>query len=668
MEKTNRLVNVSSAYLREAAMQPVNWYVWSEEAFERARLEDKPVLVDVGASWCHWCHVMDKESYSDPKIAEIINKHFIPIKVDRDEMPEVDRELQNAASLISGEGGWPLTVFLTPDKKVFFGGTYFPPEDKYGRIGFKKLLTLIVQMWRTKRQELIESAENLYRMLRSEKKLEERVLDSNIIEMAFVSILSNIDWEFGGLSGVQKFPHPLLDQFMTAYTFRTGDEIGFKACINTLKKMCYGGIFDQVGGGFHRYTVDRKWWIPHFEKLMIDNAEIMIDLANSYLFSQDPELLDCLEMTVDYVLRDMKVNDLFANSEDADSEGVEGKYYTWTEREFEEALGTNDQLIKRFFSLDTAGGLVEGRKVLRRSIGIKELSEQLKMSLDDTFNYIKDIRKRLLEYRERTRKRPFKDENAYTYANMRIAEALLVSYPIINNDKARDSALKVINSLTKVTRRIHGGKDGILEDYASSLLALISAYEVTGNFKYIEKASNIGRELLDNFRSVNGFSQVKKEHYEPVFDSPNESGNSLSLKGLIKMSYIKPDEFSLKDVEVIVKKLSTYIDENNTPFLGGILMNIDAIINGVCHIIIIDENDGRADALHKEAFNIYHPFKIIEIVMDENKKDITNRSIKVMLNHGNSSRAYVCIGSSCSMPINDKNELRKLIKNKAIFS
>lgn len=660
-ERKNVLANSASVYLREAAEQPVNWHVWSKEAFEKAKVEDKPILVDVGASWCHWCHVMDRESYSDPKIAELINKHFIPIKVDRDEMPEVDRELQNAVSAISGEGGWPLTAFLTPDGKVFFGGTYFPPEDRYGRIGFKKLLTKIIQMWRGNRGELIEHANNLYQLLHSKRELEVHELNTNIIEMAFANILSNIDWEFGGLSGLQKFPHPLLDQFMLSYTFRTREEIGSKASIITLKKMCYGGIFDQIGGGFHRYSVDRKWWIPHFEKLMVDNAEIIIDLANNYLYFQDPELFDCLEMSINYVLRNMKVNDFFANSEDADSEGVEGKYYTWTEEEFDDALGKSDQLMKRFFSLDVAGGVVEGRKVLRRSMGVKELADQLKMSLDDAFNHLRSVRERLLGYREKTRKRPLRDENAYTYSNMRIAEALLVSYPVVNNNEVRDSALKVVNSLTSVTRRIQGGKDGILEDYASSFLALISAYEATGDFRYIEKASNIGKELFNNFKSVNCFSQVKGEYYEPIFDSPNESGNALALKGLIKMSYIKPDEFSLKDVEVIIRKIVSYIDESTVPFLGGILVNVDAIVNGVCHIVIIDENDGNAEMLHKEAFKIYHPFKIVEIVKDEFKKDVSNPIIKSMLSHGNNSRAYVCIGNSCSMPIINRDELKKLI-------
>jgi uncharacterized protein YyaL (SSP411 family) len=657
----NRLANARSSYLREASEQPVDWYPWSDEAFERARIEDKPILVDVGASWCHWCHVMDRESYSNPEIANIINKYFIAIKVDRDEMPDIDRELQNAVSAISGEGGWPLTAFLTHDRKVFFGGTYFPPEDKYGRIGFKKLLTQIALLWKENRKELLESAEGLYNALNSSQQANEEKLNEDFIEVSIADVLPIIDWENGGIMSSQKFPHPPLDIFLLSYSFRSGDEIGFKASLNTLRKMCYGGIFDQIGGGFHRYTVDRQWWIPHFEKLTIDNAEIIMDLTNLYSFYNDLEILDCLEMTVNYLIRDMKVGDLFASSEDADSEGVEGKYYTWTEKELNEALGKEDKLIKYLFSFDVNDGFVEGRKVLKRAFGLKELSITLNLSIEESLSYLRGIRKALFEYREKNRKRPFRDDNTYTYQNMRVAEAILKTYGIVNEGKFTFDSLKVVNSINRVTRRMEGGKDGLLEDYASSILALISAYEVTGELKYLDKAIGIVNNM-NGFKGINSFNQNKGGNYEPIYDTPNESGNAMALKALIKLSFIKPDEFSLKDQERILSRLASLVNQNNTPFMAGILLNIDAIINGVCHIVVIDEGDGVAERLHREAFKVYYPFKVVELIREESRKDKINPIIRSMLNYGNGSRAYVCIGNKCSMPVNKVEDLRKLIK------
>lgn len=662
---------VKSVYLNHARFQPVKWHLWSEEIFMLAKKEDKPILVDVGASWCHWCHVMDDESYSNPEIAEIINNNYIPVKIDRDEMPEIDRILQKAVSAISGESGWPLTAFLTPDGKVFFGGTYFPPNDKYGRIGFKKLLLEISKLWRTKREEIIKNAENLYRELFSKNishESEKSSFSFEIIDFTITNILSAFDWEYGGLGFQPKFPHPTIDQLLLLYSARTGDPLGIKASRLTLRRMYYGGVMDQIGGGFHRYSTDREWWIPHFEKLLIDNAEILNSAFNNYLVTNDYDMLDLINLTINYILRDLGLDNGFANSEDSDSEGIEGKFYTWTLEELKEAL--NDEyefnIAKEIFSFNIKYGFVEGRKVLKRSYSLGTMATKLGISIDKAQEIYENIRKKMFNYRERTRKRPSKDINTYTYPNSRVIEALLYASKVVEKDlenKIINKALIVLNSLNKnVTRRLQGGKEGLLEDYASSLLASICAYEILGNIKYLDLARDIGHELL-NFKSYEGFIDSKSSHNISELDIPNESPNSLAIKALIKLSTLIPSEFNTNDIEQI---LFNMLNSNDLIYKAGLLLSADALKNGVCHIIVIDKNDELGKLLHKTALLTYYPFRIVERIDEESAKDTLNPLVKEIISSSREqySRAYVCIGQTCSLPITKPEQLKELIKTK----
>lgn len=618
----NRLKNSKSAFLLQSADSPIDWFPWCEEAFEKARKEDKPVLVDVGASWCHWCHVMDEETYNDQEVVKIINENFIAIKVDRDELPDLDRELQNTVSAITGESGWPLTVFMTPDKKVFFGGTYFPPEDRYGRIGFKRLLLEILRLWREDRKKILDVAN-----ASSSLKITFNTLSPEweLIENSISSIVSVYDFDNGGLQGQMKFPHPTVDEFLLAYSYFTKSDTERKLALFTLKKMYYGGIFDQVGGGFHRYTVDDEWYVPHFEKLLIDNAELLLDYIQAYQFTQDLELFDAINQIYNFLLRDMKIEGGFANSLDADSEGIEGYYYTWKDDEFAEALkGEDIEYWSKFFNLRIAKE-VEGRKVLKRTIDSRDL---LKVY---SFDKLNEIRTKLLEYREKMRKKPFRDENLYTYPNTRIAEALLNLYPIIG--KGLNEALEIVDKLSKVvTRRLDGGKEGLLEDYSSATLALISAYEVTGNDKYKDLAVSISQ----NLKNIEGY---------PI-DSPNESPESLRLKSLLKISLLTEE------------KINVNIYEGSPAFTSGILYNVMSFMKGLAHIVVVNENDGKAKDLHNTALTTFYPLKIVEI-MDESKKDYVPSYMRSMINYNKgTSRAFVCVGNKCSMPLTSPEKLR----------
>ncbi|MFP3226842.1 MAG: thioredoxin domain-containing protein [Sulfolobaceae archaeon] len=629
----NKLASSKSAFLLQSANSPVNWYPWGEEAFKKAKEEDKPILVDVGASWCHWCHVMDETTYENPEVIQLINENFIAIKVDRDEDPELDKRLQTAVNTLTGESGWPLTVFMTPEGKVFFGGTFFPPEDSYGRIGFKRLLREIIRLWKNDREKIYNVVQTLDSSLQSTV-LQREPAEWNKVEDVVSSIISNYDFTNGGIQGNMKFPHPTVDELLLLYSFFKGEDVEAKLSLFTLRKMYYGGIFDQVGGGFHRYTVDEEWYVPHFEKLLIDNAELLIDYTLAYQYSNDEEILDAITLTADFILREMKVNQGFANSIDADSEGKEGYYYTWTEGEFKEALkGEDYSYWIKVFNVDK-GAEVEGRKVLKRTVDLNEL----KRKFNDPINKLSQIREKLRIFREKTRKYPFRDENKYTYPNCRMAEALLFSYPFTN--KGLNEALEVINKLSKnITRRLEGGKKGLPEDYASALLAAITAYEITGELKYRDLAISLGEE-------------VKNLNYDYPFDTPNESPASLALKGLLKLSVITGTSYVPTSYS------------GDSPFLSGVAYSIASYLKGIAHIVIVDENDGRGKTLHNEVLRLYHPFKVVEIVK-EDSTDLLPKFIKEMVRYNKGvSRAYVCVGTTCSLPLDSIEKIKQLLKSK----
>ncbi|ARM74960.1 thioredoxin domain-containing protein [Acidianus manzaensis] len=646
----NSLANSESEYLREASNQPINWFTWSDEAFAKAKKENKLILVDVGASWCHWCHVMDDETYSNIDIANIINNNFVAIKVDRDEMPEIDRKLQLLVSQISGESGWPLTVFMTPDAKVFFGGTFFPPEDSYGRIGFKKLLNEIIRLWNTEKEKILNASVSID--FKENLQVKSNSLNFNLIESAFSILTSAYDFEYGGLGNSMKFPHPKVDEFMRAYSYWTKDDIGEKLSQFTLKKMFYGGIFDQVGGGFHRYTVDREWKVPHFEKLLIDNAELLEDYYNAYLQSNDIEYLEAFNLTLDFLNRDLKNPDGYSNSIDADSEGIEGGYYTWTEDELKDALGDNFNLGIKIFNIPECEE-VEGRKVLMLK-DLNDLTKIVNKNKTELISYIRSLRKILLQYRQKNRKLPNIDKNTYSYPNYKLAEVLLFSKTNVQD------ALSIVNNINNniITRRLKGGKEGILEDYATALLASIAAYEVTSSEKYYNMSIELGEKIMKDFLTADGFIESKDNKDLSVFDMPNESPNSLAIKGLLKLSNIS----DIKIDENIISKFSN-LDPSS---VSGILISAGSLIKGIAHIVIIDEKDGNAERLHDYSLKTYYPLKVVEKISDDVKDRLTS-TLRSMITYGKGkSRAFICIGTTCSMPIYEGEKINSFLKSKEI--
>ncbi|QKR01091.1 thioredoxin domain-containing protein [Metallosphaera tengchongensis] len=648
----NRLANSQSSFLRESADQPVDWFPWSDDAFQKAKQEDKPILVDVGAVWCHWCHVMDRETYSNKEVAELINNNFIAVKVDRDEMPELDRKLQRAVASITGESGWPLTVFMTPSGEVFFGGTYFPPEDSYGRVGMKRLLREVARLWREDRERLRKSALSLIDYSPNTQV----PISFDIVDVTISSVVSSFDMEYGGLGNSMKFPHPLVDQLLTAYSFWTGDEVTSRLAVFTLKKMYQGGVFDQLGGGFHRYAVDREWNVPHFEKLLIDNAELLEDYVNVYLYSKDPQLLDVIKLTSQFLFRDMWTGEGFATSIDADVGEKEGGYYVWEWEELLSASNEYRELVKRAFTLVGEGALEGG--VLRMREDPDDLSKELGKTTPEVLEELGKVREKLREYRDRTRKKPFVDRNLYTYPNCRVADAIMTSSLITGY--GREISLKVVDRLgRKVSRRLDGGSEGLLEDYASATLLALRAYQITGEMKYRNLAVDLGVEL-ESFATGSGFSDRRGSNEVPTMDTPNESPNSLAVRALLSLSVIN-EQFNLKE-DVMGKILGDYVQ--GPSFYAGLTLSLGSMIKGIAHVVVIDSGDELAKSLHRYSLLTYHPFKIVEIVKEDDR-DLVIPLVRSMIDQGSGSRAFVCVGNTCSLPVREQEKIKLLLKSKA---
>src|SRR5262245_45897922 len=358
----NRLIHETSPYLLQHAHNPVDWYAWSPEALERAATEDKLILLSIGYSACHWCHVMEHESFENPSIAKVMNENFVNVKVDREERPDLDQIYMSAVQIMTGSGGWPLTIFLLPNGEPIFGGTYFPPEDRYNRPGFLRVLQTIAEAYRTRRAEIMENAKSLREHLirPAFRKAQEEKIDTDLLDTAYRTIASRFDSREGGFGSAPKFPPSMSIDFLLRYSDRTGSEQALHMATLTLDKMAYGGMYDQVGGGFHRYSTDDRWLVPHFEKMLYDNALLARVYVDTYRATGDALYKRVAEETLDFIVREMRdPSGAFYSTLDADSEGVEGKFYVWSLEEFRQVLGDEAAVLAPYFDVTARGNWEE---------------------------------------------------------------------------------------------------------------------------------------------------------------------------------------------------------------------------------------------------------------------------------------------------------------------
>jgi uncharacterized protein YyaL (SSP411 family) len=487
----NRLLEETSPYLLQHAQNPVDWYPWGDEAFDRASREDKLVILSIGYSACHWCHVMEAESFENEDIARIMNESFVSIKVDREERPDLDSIYMEAVQAMTGRGGWPLTVFLTPDRRPFFGGTYFPPEDHLGAPGFPRVLETVLKAYRTRRGQVDSAAAEVVALLdrSQEARCSLEPLTVDLLTGAFAELRSEFDTANGGLGTTPKFPQALVLEFLLRHHHRTGDEEALRMVELTLERMAKGGIYDQVGGGFHRYSVDASWTVPHFEKMLYDNALLARLYLHAYQVTGRQTYRCAVEETLDYVLREMRgAEGGFFSAQDADSEGAEGRYYVWTPAEMRQVLTTADaELAIRYFGV-TAHGNFDGSNVLIRAIEIEELASAQGLSVSAAGAGIARVKARLLEARSR-RQPPGLDDKVLTDWNGLMIASLAEAAAVLQREDYLSAAIAGAafltgslgdgGSLMHSHKNASGKVNGYLADYALLGEAMVSLYETT---------------------------------------------------------------------------------------------------------------------------------------------------------------------------------------------
>ncbi len=669
--KPNRLVDEQSPYLRQHAYNPVDWYPWGEEALSRARSENKPILLSIGYSACHWCHVMERESFENEAIARLMNENFVPIKVDREERPDLDQIYMDAIQLMSGRGGWPLTVFLTPEGKPFFGGTYFPPEDRHGVPGFASVLKAVAQAYQAKAHEVQHNVEKLTAALGalSDYGPSEGELKRGLPLAAARALAGHYDSVHGGLGGAPKFPSTFVFSLFLRMCDAEGDAGLAEMVRHTLTKMAKGGIYDQAGGGFHRYSVDERWLVPHFEKMLYDNAQ----LARLYLDAgralNEPEFLRVAGQILDYVLREMtSAEGGFYSTQDADSEGEEGRFFVWRPQEVEQVVGGDlAKIACRFFDISDEGNF-EGRNILHRTLEVADAARMFKMPEDEMAAAIAEIRRKLFEARER-RVKPARDEKILAAWNGMMIGAFAEGYRALGERRYLDAARRASGFvMTKLwdgrtlRRSFKDGSarfNGYLEDYALMISALIDTYEASLDSAYLAHARSLAGAVLDHFldREKGGFFFTSDDHEalitrsKPVFDGSTPSGNSAAVMALLRLHAYTGEHRYFAQAERALRLFKDLIAQQPFSF-SHMLEAIDLYERGPTEIAIIGPQGTPEFTRWVERLGLlYLPNRAL-FAADPMSSDATflPEQVRGKAQVGGELTAYVCRERSCSSP------------------
>ncbi|HET9524664.1 MAG TPA: thioredoxin domain-containing protein, partial [Pyrinomonadaceae bacterium] len=561
-EFTNHLINESSPYLLQHAHNPVEWYPWGEEAFDKARRENKPVLLSIGYSACHWCHVMAHESFENEEIAQLMNELFVNIKVDREERPDLDQIYMNAVQIMTHHGGWPMTVFLTPEGVPFYGGTYFPPQDRYNIPGFPRVLISVAEAYRDRQDDIVASGTSLLNELRrlGASSRSDHPVDPELLEAAYSGIAKSYDSVNGGFGGAPKFPPAMALEFLLRTFVRTGNEEALEMVRQTAEKMARGGMYDQLGGGFHRYSTDAKWLVPHFEKMLYDNALLSRFYLHYFQVTQDPLARETAEGILDYVLREMTdPAGGFYSTQDADSEGHEGKFFVWDIDEIKSVLGETDASVFASYYNVTEGGNFEGKNILNVNPSAEPPTP--------------DSRRKLFEHRER-RIKPDRDEKIITAWNglmmASFAEAGVILGRTDYTDAARRNAEFVLSRLQSNGFLLRTYKDGVakfnayLEDYAFLIEGLVTLFETTGEFRWVKEAIALSDRMIDEFwdEEGGGFFFTGKSHENLIvrskdyFDNATPSGNSVAAAALLRLAILTNNQRYRELAETVFGEMS----------------------------------------------------------------------------------------------------------------
>jgi uncharacterized protein YyaL (SSP411 family) len=675
---TNRLINETSPYLLQHAHNPVDWYPWGEEAFERARQEDRPILLSIGYSACHWCHVMEHESFENEQIAQIMNDNFINIKVDREERPDLDTIYMNAVQMITGSGGWPMTVFLTPDGRPFYGGTYFPPVDRYGMPGFPRILVAIADGYRTRRGEIEEGAVSLVSELRklNEMKPQEGELSFEILDHAANHLIRSLDPRHGGFGNKPKFPPSMAITFLLRQYHRTKDPSTLSAVELTLEKMAKGGIYDQLGGGFHRYSVDEKWLVPHFEKMLYDNALLSRIYLDAFLVTGKEFYRRIVTETLDYVRREMTdPGGGFYSTQDADSEGEEGKFFVWTPEEVRTLLGEEDALLfSRYFDVTEMGNF-EGHNILHVDEDLETITKLMGVTAGRLAEVIERGQRVLFEERER-RVKPHRDEKMLAAWNGLMLRSFAEAARVLDRQDYLEVAIRNADFLlTHLSRdgrllRTHKNSESklnaYLEDYAYVSDGLLALYEATFDPRWFEEARKLVETMIAQFWDAEsgGFFFTSADH-EPLitrtkdfYDNAMPAGNSVATHVLLRLSLLTGEGRYRRMAEVILRLMKTIVMRAPSAF-GHLLCALDLYLASPYEVAIVgDPHSEETKALVDTVFKLYLPNKVVAFASPGD--DAVRQKIKLLENRNQidgKPTAYVCRNFYCEAPVTEPGQL-----------
>lgn len=682
-KKANRLINEKSPYLLQHAFNPVDWFPWGNEAFEKAETEDKPIFLSIGYSTCHWCHVMEKESFEDSVVANLMNEVFISIKVDREERPDIDNIYMTVCQMLTGSGGWPLTIIMTPDKKPFFAGTYFPKEARFGRIGMVDLTNRINEAWKTNREKIYESAGNILSALADLNDAKgEKEIDPEILNLANIQLNKRFDNEYGGFGLAPKFPSPHNLTFLLRQWKRTGDQQALNMVENTLTQMYNGGMYDHVGYGFHRYSTDREWLVPHFEKMLYDQATLLDACIETYQATGNQKYARIADEIITYVLRDMTSTEGgFYSAEDADSEGEEGKFYLWTKDEIEEILDKESaELFIETFNISSKGNYIDEMTVSRNGKNIPHLSKNSDNVIKTLNAKIIEIKEKLFAVREK-RIHPHKDDKILTDWNgLMIASLAKASRALNNNqylicaEKSMDFILaKLRTDEGRLIHRYRDGEAGIsanIDDYAFTICGLLELYE--SNFKtfYISLAIELQEQQIKYFwdEENNGFFFTPNDGEElltrtkEIYDGAIPSGNSISLKNLIKLSRLT----SNTQYEKYASELSRAFSEklSKSPISSTMMIQgVDFAKGPSFEILIVSDDKEKQKKALKSLNQIFIPNKVVLLKNKENESEIEKIApfVSEYSITENQIMIYVCQNYICNLPTDDPIKMLKML-------
>ena len=663
---TNSLINSTSPYLLQHAHNPVEWYEWSKEALNEAKKRDVPILLSIGYSACHWCHVMEKESFENEKTAEIMNNNFVNIKVDREERPDLDEVYMSATQVMNkGQGGWPMTVFLAPNLKPFFAGTYFPPQDAYGRPGFPTLLTKLAEVWSSNKDQLLSQADSIVEHLNSVKILNASI-ETNVKQKAVEHWNSNFDKVWGGFGPAPKFPNTGAILHLLNDYHSNGSEESLTSAVKTLDSMYQGGIYDHVGGGFARYSVDEKWLVPHFEKMLYDNGQLMEAYLVGYQITKKPEYLEVISQIFEW-LNDEMIDSKggFYSSMDADSEGVEGKYYVWKRSEIEKILGKEDaDVFAQYFDI-TEEGNWEGNSIPRIIMKKSSLSNFLKIPEDKMNESLSNSRIKVKDYRN-SRIPPGTDDKVIVSWNGLMISSLAKASSVLGKKEYFDAADKAVDFITqkmskkdgtlnRIYRKNVAHIDAFAEDYSYFGNSLIDMYEASFDSKYLKLAKKYADILVEQFYEDGQFKQSLSKNI--VINSGNSMDNATPSYNfmcgllLIRLHYYYDNKKYREIVEASMDKVGTYI--NQYPYAHSTALFVhDYFLNGPKEIVLAAETNN--DPLMNIVKQTYLPCKIL--ASSSTEMDLPILEGKEMVD--GKSTIYICKNYTCKEPITDESILR----------